>query len=207
MPNRDARAAMIDAAERIVAERGLAALTLREVQTESGQANKSAAQYHFGSRQGLLEAVLEDRGRPVDEMRRAALHELEALETPTTPQLVEALVRPLAAATIYRRDSCHARFLAQAIFAPELSELMAARLRAGIVQEIWDRLVLGSRLPRSTAMQRMSSVVVLTLSTLAAHEGRRMTRRAADLVVRDLVDTCVGVLEAPSTVPLSGGQR
>jgi AcrR family transcriptional regulator len=197
MPKTDARTAMIDAAERIVAEQGLAALTLRDVQTEAGQANKSAAQYHFGSRQGLLEAVLEDRARPIDEERRARL---EALDAPTTRQLVEALVRPLAAATLYRGASCHARFLAQAIFAPELSELMARQLRAGSAQTVWDRLVSQSRLPRNIAMLRLSSVTTLVLSALAAHEGRGLPRRAADLVITDLVDTCVGVLEAPSTV-------
>ena len=40
---------MITTAERIVAERGLTAMSLRVVQRESGQRNKSAAQYHFGS--------------------------------------------------------------------------------------------------------------------------------------------------------------
>ena len=47
---------MIDAAERLAAERGMAAMSLREVQAAAGQRNKSAAQYHFGSRAGLIEA-------------------------------------------------------------------------------------------------------------------------------------------------------
>ncbi len=36
------------AAERIVAERGMPALTLKDVQLAANQANKSAAKYHFG---------------------------------------------------------------------------------------------------------------------------------------------------------------
>ena len=47
---------MIDAGERLAAERGIAAMSLREVQAAAGQRNKSAAQYHFGSRTGLIEA-------------------------------------------------------------------------------------------------------------------------------------------------------
>ena len=91
---------MIDAAERLVAERGLAALTLRDVQTEAGQANKSAAQYHFGSREGLLAAVVESRMRPAGERRRELLDTIDLdANPPTMRALVEALVLPLAEQT------------------------------------------------------------------------------------------------------------
>ena len=56
-----AREQMIDAAERLASERGLGAMSLRDVMAEAGQRNKSAAQYHFGSREGLVEAVIEAR--------------------------------------------------------------------------------------------------------------------------------------------------
>ncbi|MCU1639860.1 MAG: taurine dioxygenase [Nocardia sp.] len=48
---------MIDAAERLIAERGLAAVTLQDVQNAAGQSNRSAAKYHFGSRDGLLDEL------------------------------------------------------------------------------------------------------------------------------------------------------
>ena len=112
---------MIDAAERLVAERGLAALTLRDVQTEAGQANKSAAQYHFGSREGLLAAVVESRMRPAGERRRELLDTIDLdANPPTMRALVEALVLPLAEQTIYREGTLYARFLVQSIFDPAM---------------------------------------------------------------------------------------
>jgi AcrR family transcriptional regulator len=54
-----ARTAMVDAAERLMAERGIAAVSLREVQDAAEQRNKSAAHYHFGSREGLIRAIIE----------------------------------------------------------------------------------------------------------------------------------------------------
>lgn len=187
---------MIDAAERMVAEQGMAALTLRAVQVASGQANKSAAQYHFGSRQGLLEAVIEHRMRAVDDARRGML---DSLSSVSMRALVVALVLPLAEATLRRDGSCFARFLAQAIFAPELGHLLDEQLRGDSFSTVWGQLVESSPLPRNITLLRMSSVLLLMLSTLAAHEGRGLPRRAIDTVVADLVDSCVALLEAPSS--------
>ena len=68
---------MIDAAERLIAERGLGALSLREVATTAGQRNHSAVQYHFGSRAGLVEAVFDTRMTPIDARRAEMLVGLE----------------------------------------------------------------------------------------------------------------------------------
>jgi AcrR family transcriptional regulator len=205
MPRTDARAAMIDAAERIVGERGLDALTLRDVQIESGQANKSAAQYHFGSRRGLLEAVIEERMRPVDEHRRRMLDDLDRRGRPATRrELVEALVRPLADATVRRRGSHYARFAAQAIYAPELFEVIDKHLRAESFRATWQRLAAASALPRSVTEHRLGNVMLLCLAALAAREAQRRSRAETDLIVTDLIDTCVAILDAPSTIATEG---
>ncbi|HEY9555614.1 MAG TPA: TetR family transcriptional regulator, partial [Acidimicrobiales bacterium] len=89
MATGDARVQMIEAAERLAAEQGLAAMSLREVQAAAGQRNKSAAQYHFGSRAGLVEAVIANRMGPINEARLAMLAELDAgIEPPSLRDLV-----------------------------------------------------------------------------------------------------------------------
>src|SRR3546814_20288324 len=50
--------ALISAAERLFAERGSEAVSLREINTAAGSTNASAIQYHFGGRRGLVKAVL-----------------------------------------------------------------------------------------------------------------------------------------------------
>ena len=112
-----AREQMIEAGERLVAERGIGAMSLREVQAAAGQRNKSAAQYHFGSREGLLDAIVATRMGPINEVRRQRLDELDARaaagEAVALRDVVAVVVEPLAEAVL-RRGSCWARFLSQA---------------------------------------------------------------------------------------------
>src|ERR1051326_9079064 len=91
------RLAMILAAERLFAERGIAAVSLREIGAAAGQRNNSAAQYHFGSKQGLVDAVVEHRMGPINERRLALLADLDTSGRGSDLRaLVEALVEPFA---------------------------------------------------------------------------------------------------------------
>ena len=55
----DTREKMVVAAIRLFAEKGVEGVSLRAVGKEAGQRNTAAVQYHFGSREGLLRAALE----------------------------------------------------------------------------------------------------------------------------------------------------
>ena len=48
-------------AERLLAERGLDGVSLRQIGAEAGNANNSAVQYHFGSKDQLIQAIFEYR--------------------------------------------------------------------------------------------------------------------------------------------------
>ena len=189
---------MIDAAERIVAERGLASMTLSEVQAAAGQRNKSAATYHFGSRDGLIAAIIEARMGPVNHRRTEMLEVLDSRTgVPSSRDLVEALVLPLAAETLGRPGSRYARFLTQAMFAPELAESIERHLRADSFRAVRRRLGERDRLPAPIAELRTSRIVTLMIVTLAMSEGDDLGLTKAGALVSDLIDTCVAVLDAP----------
>lgn len=57
-------------AERLFAQRGLDGVPLRQIGTEAGMANKSAVQYHFGSKEGLIQAILLHRLEQLTQRRR-----------------------------------------------------------------------------------------------------------------------------------------
>ena len=92
----DTRARLLDAAERLFAERGIDAVSLREVTRQSGARNAIALQYHFSDRAGVVLAILDKHSPEVDARRNAMLDEYEAGSDRSLRQLAAALVRPLA---------------------------------------------------------------------------------------------------------------
>ncbi len=73
----DTKQRILDAAERLFMERGFSATSLREI-TASAKVNLAAVNYHFGSKETLIEAVLIRRLQPLNELRLAELDVLEA---------------------------------------------------------------------------------------------------------------------------------
>lgn len=191
---------MLAAAEQIIAERGMPALTLKDVQIAANQSNKSAAKYHFGSREGLIEALVEVRMSPVDARRQELLDAMARRgAAPTARQAVEALIRPLAAETLGRPGSRYARFLVQGLFDPALADMIQKHLRAESYRHVRRLLMDRCPAPGDIAQWRADNVVMLGITSLAAHEGVDRSPERTTAIVGDLVDTCVAILEAPVT--------
>jgi len=73
----DTKTRILDAAETRFAEHGYSATSLRDI-TTLATANLASANYHFGSKSALLEAVIRRRVVPVNNERLRLLDELEA---------------------------------------------------------------------------------------------------------------------------------
>ena len=90
------RKSIIDTAERLFSERGVESTSLLEIAKASGQKNRSALQYHFTNKEGLLEAVLDKHAGKIAEARNLMLDKLEIRGDYGLRELVEALVLPMA---------------------------------------------------------------------------------------------------------------
>lgn len=87
---------MLDEAERLFATKGFAGPSLREITLAAGHRNASAVAYHFGNRQGLLDAVWQRRTQLTNARRSQLLAEIERTGRVGDPRaLVEAHVLPL----------------------------------------------------------------------------------------------------------------
>lgn len=84
--------ALVRAAEKLMAERGIDAVSLREVSVEAGQANNSAVAYHFGSRDALIDAILARHSHPIHARWDAQLDMLERQGNKELRPLIEMLV-------------------------------------------------------------------------------------------------------------------
>jgi len=72
----DTKERILDAAELLFADHGFAATSMRSITAEAG-VNLAAANYHFGSKEALFEAVLSRRIGPLNDERLALLDAIE----------------------------------------------------------------------------------------------------------------------------------
>lgn len=73
----ETRERLLDAAEELFSMHGIDGTSVRSLTKRAG-VNLAAVSYHFGSKDGLLDAVLERRVAPINARRLAALDALEA---------------------------------------------------------------------------------------------------------------------------------
>ena len=88
---------ILEAAEELFVQRGFAAASLRAVTSAAG-VNLAAVHYHFQSKEGLFEAVVQWRIAPVTQEQLKRLEQLEAqvgAETPSVEEILEAYLAPV----------------------------------------------------------------------------------------------------------------
>jgi AcrR family transcriptional regulator len=92
---------MLDAAEVLFAERGFEAVSVRDI-TSSAEANVAAVNYHFGSREDLIDLLIIHYANPVNEERLARLEAVERKwsgKAIPLEEVCEAYLRPLQGVT------------------------------------------------------------------------------------------------------------
>lgn len=116
---------LLDVAEQLFARHGIDNVSLRRIVRASGQANLSAAHYHFGSREALIRAVVERRLRTIDAIRHRNLDRVvEQGRADDLRAIIAAAVHALADVvrdTPWGAD--YVRVLAQALFDPRVALL------------------------------------------------------------------------------------
>lgn len=199
----DTRARLMEAAERLFGERGLHAVTLKEINADAGQRNESALHYHFGSKQRLVQAILDARVGAIDKRRAQRIDALvEAGGTDDLHAILRATFEPLTSLLDTEEGVRFVRFAAQVLNDPDF-DLPTVALRSGfqgisranalIVSVLAD-------LPPEIAVQRQRLMVEMALTSLAiwTRRGDAMTNRPARIFfVASLFDAMAGALTAP----------
>jgi len=96
MPPLETKTVLLDTAERLFAERGFSAVSLRQIIGAAG-VNLAAVHYHFGSKEILIQALLARRITPLNQERLARLERAErraGKRGPSLTQILEAMIEP-----------------------------------------------------------------------------------------------------------------
>lgn len=95
-PQHETRTRILDAAEELFMQHGFEGTSMRLLTAKAG-VNLAAANYHFGSKDALIEAVFRRR---LDPMNQARLAELEKLESQPAAAAPEAILRAFISPTL-----------------------------------------------------------------------------------------------------------
>jgi AcrR family transcriptional regulator len=202
----ETRERLLVAATRAFAEHGVANASLLDITRQAGQRNRGAVHYHFGSREGLLAAVLEQHADFLAE-REHRLHQA-ALERPADdlPAALEALVRPATELSETGWSGrCYLVVVADLIADEQHdkdADVRAALERTGGVP-VYE--LISARMPempeevRAERLALLTSFVLRAIGDRARAEERGSTQRLGldtETFVRNLVFMATGMLRA-----------
>jgi AcrR family transcriptional regulator len=204
------REQLIVAGERLFAQIGLDNVSLRQINNAAGQRNSSAAHYHFGSKEALVQAIHAYRGGRVNERRHSMLAQMSAQDRQSVRPLIKALVYPIVAEIEEAEGGGNfIIFLSQLYSNPSLDLIRMWRSHlsesVGVVyQQLRDAL---PGIPEEVAGMRFGLMWVAMINALAdrqrlmaPREGEAAVARALPvLFVSNLVDMLCGAAAAESS--------
>ncbi|MGJ8669743.1 MAG: TetR/AcrR family transcriptional regulator [Oceanococcus sp.] len=86
---------IIQVAVRLFAERGIDGVSLNDINKAAGQRNKNATHYHFGSKEGLLQAILDKHEPSIAIRRNELLDQFEQAGAMDMRKVLRAVIQPL----------------------------------------------------------------------------------------------------------------
>jgi len=198
-----ARAKLVSVGEKLFAQGGINGVSLREIAAKAGQKNHFAVQYHFGSREGLVQAIFDAR---MMEMEPARGRMLEAAESAgllnDARTLLDVVYLPQLELEGSRSSHSYAAFLSQyllrtsstefGVFSPDTPPHLARTLSL-----LRERV---GHLPEAAAQRRLVSCSLMFLHILVEH-GHPGTRpkdsEPFETALEDTLNQIVRCLTAP----------
>lgn len=199
------REALMRAAEKLIAERGMENISIRDIVAAAGQKNESALQYHFKSLTGLLDAIHAQRSQQVQDKRAAALQKtLAENPAPTLRELCYLMVQPtfdLARSGVDFRHYVKAFGHLVAIGDGSPLEMVSSQGGGGPAGQQVGHLLRRTlaHLDDDAYRRRMEAAIMLCAASMY-HQARQKNAfrgNQSDAFLHNLVDALVGLLSAP----------
>jgi AcrR family transcriptional regulator len=203
----DGKTKLILAAEQLFARGGIEGVSLREIAAAAGQGNHHAVQYHFGSREGLVQAVFDYRMRQMEDRRAEMLAVAEAADKLDDARtIVEIIFLPQLELPGQHGNHSYANFLCQYLLRTETAEFadFGSELPPNIdraLRLLRERLAF---LPDRIAQRRLITACFMFLNMLTAYSDDRV-RTLDDESFEDAVKDTLGQIVLATCMPLSDG--
>lgn len=195
----DSRTRMILTAEALFAREGIDGVSLRRVASSAGQGNHHAVQYHFGTREGLVQAIFDYRMNQMDARRLEMIAQAEREGRQNDPRMIADIIFLPQLALIDRQgDHSYANFLCQYLLRNSDAEFgrFGGNLPAGLAKTM---RLLRKRLDflsDSAAQRRLITACFMFLNLLAVYTRDLESGRANEDFAEALEDTMRQIVAA-----------
>ena len=204
----ETRARIMAAAEKLFAEKDIDGVSLSEIHAEAGQRNRSAINYHFGSKEKIIAEIIEKHEADIRQLLQAMLEAMDTTGKPGLRETIEAMV-VIFANKLYDPDGgmAYIRLMAQLIGDPRFAvferHLELIERGTDLVSRI-TRSVLEAPGGKRTWLSRWIFLTGLMFHALADYSKLAETASDADLpsrkvFVQDLINASAALLKLPLT--------
>jgi AcrR family transcriptional regulator len=189
------RQVILETAERLFAERGIAAVPLRDIGVAAGQRNNVAVQYHFGDRESLITAITSYRAAVSEQVRTEILaDQFSTGEPPQVRDLVRVFVLSLAGHL--EEGNYYLAFLSRYIIERGGYQGLESGLTGGTVTTMITLLYrLLPEHPEAILFERWMIMMTCTVHTMARYQTAKRSGKLATPLY-DLLEDLVTFLTA-----------
>jgi AcrR family transcriptional regulator len=196
------RERLMRAAELLIAQHGIENVTVRAIVAEADQKNESALQYHFKNKEGLLNAIHQQRNAEIRALRTKLLQPYLTGQVPELRDICQLMVVP--AYTLARENTAFGYYIRG--FGPRIAQSSrpiqmtfenVAVESATFVLDHMHRLM--GEMPEALFLARLESAlrfVALSLSHQAGSSSGFLGTQGQRFIA-NLQDTMVGIFLAP----------
>lgn len=207
------RVKLIVVAEQLFARRGIEGVTLAEIGKAAGQRNAAVCQYHFGNKDGLLQAIIDKHVPGIASRRHVMLDQLDVQRRHDVRSVARALMQPVTeklADPDGGRDFIRISAQLVALHTVASQEIGASPLRLPAGDRLTRALyaaMASQRLPKPVLKQRALLAAVMLFHGLADHlhmlelAATRQDTTDTPLFLQTLEDAIVAVLAGPPREP------
>ncbi|MHA6739719.1 TetR/AcrR family transcriptional regulator [Rhodococcus erythropolis] len=193
---------LLEVAEELFAVKGVEATLIGDIVKGAGQRNPSALRYHFGSREGILQAIREKHLEHL-ELRRATLLEQWPGQAPATVRdAVTLVVVPLIEQLRNESGRRYLRILGQTMFELNSDQLTSVVQYPSLAKAL-DLMRVGmAHVPDNLVEDRIKGALLLISATLATRARDAGNRRRASNSLSDFKENVIAMAAAVLIAPI-----
>ncbi len=190
------RQIILSTAVSLFAKKGLDAVSLAEINRAAGQRNATALHYHFGGKDGLVQAIFDKHTPRVNQLREEMLDALTS--APLLNPVLRVLIEPLAEQV---RDedggADYLQFLGQVNVNPKMPRSQLDKRSSNVLErqhQLFRQAL--ARVPEDVSSLRMEFAVLMIFAALAGYARAVQREGFSETRHRQLVDQLSASAEA-----------